>query len=333
MEAKALLFLMNINKDIYYLFIDLFNDVSASDKSCDRIWDLQSKASKNLSGKTLGRCLITLYCNYCSDINFEDYILFVGGVSNSVRINNGLDYFDSNNIHPGVLESMKEGLFDECQKRLDLDTKWKSKTNISKFLEFVRIYVCKKNQVNLINEVFSKYSEVYVDNQICQDIFRELKGIQASLKDNSTIEGIELHNAGDALNLDRHIKSKIVILLILQRVINWNLPSKSIPHSLVDFYNNIPSDDKDEIIDNCKQCCIKSVFDNDNTMPYWLLFDNIFDLVNKNPDLSVEEIYHLIDNNVIDDCIYMDNYAVIYLISLVKDGNNYDNKENWFRKL
>ena len=52
----------------------------------DRLWDIQSKGASNSSPKSLGKELVTLYKNYISDFDFESFILFVGGVSNTVRV-------------------------------------------------------------------------------------------------------------------------------------------------------------------------------------------------------------------------------------------------------
>lgn len=54
------------------------------DAFSDKLWDIQSKGAKGNSPKAIGKELVTLFKNYMCDFDFADYILFVGGVSNTV---------------------------------------------------------------------------------------------------------------------------------------------------------------------------------------------------------------------------------------------------------
>ena len=88
-ETKALLYLMNLRKDseeIYYFIVDFFNDLTGMDAFSDKLWDIQSKGAKGNSPKAIGKELVTLFKNYMCDFEFADYILFVGGVSDTVRV-------------------------------------------------------------------------------------------------------------------------------------------------------------------------------------------------------------------------------------------------------
>ena len=93
-ETKALLYLMNFRDDsdeIYYFIVDFFNDLTGMDRMSQKLWDLQSKGATNSSPAAIGKELVTLFKNYISDFSFNYYILFLGGISNSVRENNDLD--------------------------------------------------------------------------------------------------------------------------------------------------------------------------------------------------------------------------------------------------
>ena len=57
-ETKALLYLMNFRDDsdeIHYFVIDFFNDLTGMDKFADKLWDVQSKGSKNNSPFEIGK--------------------------------------------------------------------------------------------------------------------------------------------------------------------------------------------------------------------------------------------------------------------------------------
>ena len=87
-ETKALLYLMNFRSDsdeIHYFVVDFFNDLTGMDRMASDLWDLQSKGAKNVSPKVIGQELVTLFKNYLSDIEFKTYILFMGGVSDSIH--------------------------------------------------------------------------------------------------------------------------------------------------------------------------------------------------------------------------------------------------------
>ena len=67
------------------------------DRFAENLWDVQSKGAKNNSPAAIGKELVTLFKNYLSDLDFREYILFLGGVSSTVRINDSLNVFDIKN--------------------------------------------------------------------------------------------------------------------------------------------------------------------------------------------------------------------------------------------
>lgn len=80
-ETKAMLYLLNFREDssqINYFVVDFFNDITGMDRMARKLWDVQSKASKTGSAKTIGRELVTLYKNHVSDFDFFTYIIFFG---------------------------------------------------------------------------------------------------------------------------------------------------------------------------------------------------------------------------------------------------------------
>ena len=55
-ETKALLYLMNFREDsdeMHYFIVDFFNDVTGMDQYSTKMWDVQSKASNNVSPKQI----------------------------------------------------------------------------------------------------------------------------------------------------------------------------------------------------------------------------------------------------------------------------------------
>ena len=75
-ETKALLYLMNFRSDsneIHYFVVDFFNDLTGMDRFSTKLWDLQSKNTKNNSPKAIGKELVTLFKNYLSEFTFSYY--------------------------------------------------------------------------------------------------------------------------------------------------------------------------------------------------------------------------------------------------------------------
>ena len=92
-ETKAMLYLMNFREDssqIYYFVVDFFNDVTGMDRMAEKLWDVQSKATKSASAKEIGRELVTLFKNFVSEFDFSEYVLFLGAVPDTFRIDNNL---------------------------------------------------------------------------------------------------------------------------------------------------------------------------------------------------------------------------------------------------
>lgn len=95
-ETKALLYLMNFRDDsdeIFFFVVDFFNDLTGMNKMGDKLWDLQSKGDKQPSPYIIGTELVTLYKNFVSEFEFAYYIIFLGGVSSSLRIDDTLTRF------------------------------------------------------------------------------------------------------------------------------------------------------------------------------------------------------------------------------------------------
>ena len=57
------------------------------------------------------------------DFEFVDYILFVGGVSNAVRVDDKINSFGIENVKPDALQKIIEGLKEEAKDKEYIDDK------------------------------------------------------------------------------------------------------------------------------------------------------------------------------------------------------------------
>ena len=102
-----------------------------------KLWDVQSKASKDAYPKDIGRELVTLYKNYISGFGFSEYILFLGAVPNTFRKDNSINIFQIDNIQESACESVRSGLLEECQNKTYIDNSAITNESIDGLLNLV----------------------------------------------------------------------------------------------------------------------------------------------------------------------------------------------------
>ena len=155
-ETKALLYLMNFRNDsneIYYFVVDFFNDLTGMDRYADNLWDIQSKGAKSNSPAAIGKELVTLFKNYLSDLSFAHLILFLGGVSSTVRVDDSKDVFDITNINESALVKLKEGLKSEATIKTYIDDLDITDNNIDEFLKKVLFVVDTKTPEEYVKAI------------------------------------------------------------------------------------------------------------------------------------------------------------------------------------
>ena len=191
-ETKAMLYLMNFHKDsskMNYFVVDFFNDITGMDRMGRNLWDVQSKASKTASAKGIGRELVTLFKNYLSEFTFVDYVIFMGGVPDSFRIDSTQNRFDVTNINKKALISVKKGLIEESVKKKYIDNSYITDKNIDDFLKVVRFVVDDKLPQDYIKEIIKNHPSIIPSDSELISIFNEIRNKQSELK-NTNVEGV-----------------------------------------------------------------------------------------------------------------------------------------------
>ena len=87
-ETKAMLYLLNFREDssqINYFVVDFFNDITGMDRMARKLWDVQSKASKTGSAKTIGRELVTLYNKILGTEGLPAFMKLLSGLGISLQ--------------------------------------------------------------------------------------------------------------------------------------------------------------------------------------------------------------------------------------------------------
>lgn len=326
-ETKALLYLMNFRSDsdeIHYFIVDFFNDLTGMDRFSAKLWDIQSKAAKNNSPKAIGKELVTLFKNYLSEFEFAYYILFVGGVSSTLRTDATLNTFDISNITTSAMLKLKEGLEEESKEKGYIDNQNITDENITDFLSKVLFVIDDKEPSEYVKAIIKNHPGIIPEKQILDAIFNELREEQSGKK-NSNVEGITIQTTDEALNYCRHLTNNEIRLFVLQRIINRNPVEKGVPTSFIPIYNTWVPEHQKDMLDECKQALCRALFNKNAANSFWALFESIYNTIIKHPQYDVQQIYLSIDNGVKNASPDFDILSLKYFIAVVKDGVQDDN--------
>lgn len=322
-ETKALLYLMNFCDDsdeIHYFVVDFFNDLTGMDRFSRKLWDIQSKGAFNSSPSAVGRELVTLFKNYCSIFSFHKYILFLGGVSDSFRIDQSIDIFDTGNIKTKALASLKTGLKDECKVKTYIDASLATDEKIDDFLDKVLFVIDNKTPSEYVKSIIKIHPGIMPDENILNAIFNEIRDKQASKKNISVVEGITIKTTDQALNYYRHLTNGEIKLMVLGRIINRNPFNQGCPIPFIPIFNQFPEEKQQEALDDCRIALSRALFNKNCANNFWELFSNIYHIIINNPTYGVEAIYQNLDENIAISCPDFDVLSLKYFISTVKEG-------------
>lgn len=322
-ETKALLYLMNLRSDsdeIYYFIVDFFNDLTGMDSYSDKLWDLQSKGAKDHSPKAIGKELVTLYKNFLSDFEFIDYILFVGGVSNTFRLDESINSFGIENVKIDAKKKMIEGLKEEALAKEYIDNKDITNDNISTFLGKVSFVVDDKRPSEYVKAIIKEHPRLVPEDKVLEAIFNEIRDKQASKKNIQVVEGVTIETKDEALRYFRHLTTSDVRLLTLQRIINKNPIEQGVPLSFMPILRTCPPEHESDFIQECQRSLSKALFNKNSAETFWALLENVYNIIINNPQLDVNGIFGNVDRNVRNNAQDFNVLSLKYFIALVKDG-------------
>lgn len=323
-ETKALLHLMNFRNDsheIYYFVVDFFNDLTGMDRMGKKLWDVQSKGAKNSSPKAIGKELVTLFKNYRSELDFGFYVLFLGGVSNTVRIDNSKNIFDITNVKATSLNKIKEGLLEECQEKTYIDSSDTiTDKEVDSFLKKVQFVIDDKKPSDYVKSIVKIHQGIIPNEETLTAIFNEIRDQQASKKNIGSVENITIETSDEALNYYHHLTSGEIKLLVLNRIINRNPFDKGVPLSFSPIFNRFPEEKRKIALEDCQLALSRALFNKNCADSFWRLFENVYSTIVSNPSNNVDALFRNLQQSVIDDCHDFDAISLKYFISIVKDG-------------
>lgn len=323
METKALLYLMNFRNDsdeIHYFVVDFFNDLTGMDRTSSKLWDIQSKGAISSSPKAVGKELVTLYKNFLSDLSFDYLILFLGGVSNTVRINNSINIFGTENIQSTALPKIIEGLREECTAKTYINSSQVTNSSIVDFIQKVIFVVDDKPPSDYVKEIIKDHPHIIPDEQRLTAIFNEIRNEQSGKKNGNMLEGITISTSDEALNYYRHLTNNEIRLMTLHRIINRDPIEQGVPLSFMPILNQCAPEKQKDMLDECQGSLCRALFNKNMAQNFWSLFEKIYSLIISDPTANVQHLYGVLNMELVKSCPDFDTLSVKYFISVVKDG-------------
>ncbi|EFM09975.1 conserved hypothetical protein [Paenibacillus curdlanolyticus YK9] len=321
-ETKALLYLMNFrndSNDIYFFVVDFFNDLTGMDKMGTKLWDMQSKGAKTTSPKAIGKELVTLFKNFRSEMKFSYFLLFMGGVSNTVRLNNTINIFDISNIKPEAINKIKEGLLEESKEKTYIDHHSITDEEINTFLGKVQFIIDDKKPSEYVKSIVNVHPRIIPNEDTLNAIFNEIRDQQSSKKNIGVVENITIETSSEALDFCHHLTSSEIKLLVLGRIINRNPFDKGLPISFMSTLNRAPEEKRRSVLEDCQIALSRALFNKNRADDFWSLFENIYSIISSNPHDNLNMILSKLDNEFVNRSDF-DAISLKYFISIVKDG-------------
>lgn len=277
------------------------------------------KSIKNGSAKTIGRELVTLYKNFVSDLQFVEYIIFLGGVPNTFRKDSTQSVFTINNVNNTALRSIKAGLVDECNKKEYISASDIDDDKIENFRKVVWFVIDDKTPEEYIKKIIEKHPAIIPSDTELLSIFNEIRNKQSEKK-NTLVEGVIIDNADEVLSYGRHLTTNEIRLLVIQRILNTDPLSDGIPLPFLEIYTKFPSEGAKDMLDKCKASLCRALFNKSAAQGFWSLFDKIYSLIIEKPDETIDHIYNKIDDEIIEQCPDFDALSIKYFIAKTKEG-------------
>ena len=322
-EAKALLYLIGIDKDkkkISLVFIDCFNDVTGTNSQHSELWDIQSKGVADMAPGLIGRSLITLFLNYCSNLKFRKFALFMPRPNESYVIDKKLTEFGINNFDD-IQDKIEKGLLAEFKRRkklsqLDPECIEKAKA----FLGEVRFITDTMHPHEYVKTIADFKGKELKDTAFYESVFNEIKG-QQSIKKLSKIHKAKISAIAEALQFDRHISSFDISQLLVNRLVGVDIfKPRGIPFSFLEETNGLAPDAIKDLIFECNTNVCKAFFDKNKKSIFWRFLERVLINLEEPSNLTCREIYEKSKNCRGFEYSHLEGKPGIYFVSLIKDG-------------
>lgn len=323
-ETKSLLYLIGFRKDsseVSLISIDCINDVTGVNENFDKLWDIQAKNHSTISPKKLGKFLFTLFDNHISDINFYEYILFVPKINDAYLLDSTISTYNVKNFESKTYSKIITGLKEETLRV----NKSCDDVKVNEFLDRVLIVQDNKRLSTYIKSITKFKNKKIQSEEFYKSVFEDIRDIQTAKK-NSYVEGEVLSKVEDILALNRHIYTKDIHTLIINRIVGCNIFEFQNPISFMPEMRKTNDDQAaEDLLQDCKSDLSRMFFNKNSNKEFWKISEYIITSLRTNGNKSIYDIADDVETNTPVKKTIMNNKSQLFLISLIKDGLKDDN--------
>ena len=322
-ETKTLLYLIGIDPvgpQVSFVFVDCFNDISGTTKSCSILWDYQSKGVSNMTPRAIGKALITLFNNHNSELKFSKFVLFMPKPKTEYLNDDQLMEFRIGNFGRYTFK-IKAGLESEFCKRNKIPSiSAEESKNVDEFLNSVIFVLDRGDKSDYVKSLVAFKDKDLKAKEFYIEIFNEIRMVQFSKKA-TNINGSQIDCIADALKYEKHLEAKDLNILVINRLVGVDLfRPPAIPIGFRTEIEGLSNNDAKDLILECQSKISHAIFDKSRKREFWKYLERAIVNVTANTELTPQEICRVITDSEKIECKHLSGLAGAYLISLIKEG-------------
>ena len=208
---------------------------------------------------------------------------------------------------------------EECDQKQYIDASNVTEDLLKSFLQEVWFVIDDKDPQEYITEIIKRHPKIIPSDTELISIFNEIRNKQSEKK-NSLVEGIVIDQIDDVLTYGRHLTTNEIRLLVLQRIINTDPLSKGIPLPFTGITSKYPPERVTDMVEDCKRALCCALFNKAAAQGFWRMFDEVYGLILKYPDSTLDFIFHNISQEAKEGCPDFDVLSLKFFIAKVKEG-------------
>lgn len=311
----------NDSHEIEIVAVDCFNDVTGINEANAKLWDVQSKNHASMPPSKIGESLLTLYDNYISNFEFEEYILFIPKAKREYLINPKLNFYKIQNLN----DKTKSRVVKKLKSLLDAKYEESSHPLFNDFLNqitFVEDTIKISNYVKQITEFKNKEiktEEFYIS------IFNEIRDRQSSLK-NSYIENKTISKISDVRGLNRDISKIEIHTLLINRIVGAELFSDVTPNlRFLPVLRHLRYEEQKDLLQQCSANLCRAFFDKNSTRLFWKVSEYLLVSLRKDPERDIFKVHSKLKSKIHITTPYLTENTLLLMISRMMEGLENDN--------
>lgn len=240
-------------------------------------------------------------------------------MSSTILTDKTLDCFRFKDVALGAQKSIYDGLKEECSNKKYINDSLVLDKKINDFLHEVKFALSKPNETDYIRPLVKVSSVIMPSSRRLQAIFNEIRNAQSNFKNKPSIVNRSIKKPDQVYECARVLERRNIELLIIQRVINYDLMKSGSPSSFNEYLHSMPPEDEDVILENCQQHINLQFFDKNSKEAFWDLLDNIVSELTNDHDADINTIFDRLDEKKMLACQQLNKQSVLYFIANIKD--------------